>query len=1288
MKIFKYAFLSLFLWAFLSGMIYAGNGPARISLNWSGVDQLPLDTNIYQDIIKLDDAFYTDTLPGIPVFSYNAPSRVPLYKDRFEFSDKVFEPVSEAERALIDSAGYRQTEIQIHTTSQSSRKQHFSGFYFVPIRYNASSNSFEKLVSFTLNKTPEFDLQQSSGPVHDYPEKSVLAEGSWYRFCVEETGIHRLTYEDLEELGVNTSGLSRADISIFGIGGGMLPEATDAFRYSDLVENAIYVTGSSGGTFGSDDYILFYGKSPHQWDYDPQAGIFRHEVHLYSDQNCYFLTTDQGSGKRISSQQSVSASATHNVNKFQDFAYHQRDLTNLINSGRVWFGEVFDATLSRSFSFNFPDLDHTTQAHITTYLAARASAASSFTVAAGSGQMSAQIGSINPTNQTGNFARYSVDEMWFSPSQGNSLQVNITYNRPFAGARGWLNYIAVNVTRQLQFNGPQMGFRNTEVTGAGNVAQYTLGNAGNQVTIWDVTDRFNIRSQQASLNGSNLQFRLPADSLREFVAFDGSSFLTPELKGQVENQNLHGLEYADMIIVSPEDFLHEARRLADFRKDNDGISSLIVTPRQVYNEFSSGTVDITAIRNFMKMFYDRASHKGELPRYLLLFGNGTLDNRGILGYGGNFIPTFQTLSSFSPSNSYMTDDYFGLLSDGEGEGAVGLLDIGIGRMPVRSPEEAAVIVDKLIRYDKRFPGMEPGGDNMEYVGTIFNYADWRNMVVLVADDGDNNRHINDAENLSALMENMESPFNLEKIYLDAYEQVTLAGGTRYPDVNKAINKRVNKGALLINYIGHGGTQGLAHERVLTFEDIATWNNYYNMPVLMTATCEFSSFDQPDPENLSAGVRIFLKPDGGAAALFTTTRLAWASTNYVLNENFMEIAFSRDEDGERPRLGDLIRKSKVESHGSLDPFRIRNFVLLGDPSMRMAYPEYKVETESMTDSIRAFQEVTVSGFITDELGNPVDDYNGIIFPTVYDKKSNYQTFGHDAGSHPKEFAMHDAMLYKGKASVVNGEFTFSFMVPKDIAYNFGPGRISYYVDDGSIDGHGSFTGFKIGGTLDDYEPDNTGPEIDLYMNDTTFVSGGTTDENPILLAMLRDESGINITGRIGHDIVAYLNEDFSRPIVLNDFFQADLDTYNSGRVVYPFSNLEDGRHTISLRAWDLHNNPAQASIDFIVSSSGKLTLQELMNYPNPFNHETYFRFKHNHPFSELDVRIEIYDLQGRLVRSIKKQVNTPGFQSTPIRWDGSNQSGTPLGNGIYVYRLTVSTPDGLHSRQSEKLVIMR
>ncbi len=1288
MKVFKYAFLSFLIWTAFSGLAFSGNEAGRVSLSWGGVEQMPLDTNIYQDIIKLEDATYTDSLPGIPVFSYHAPSQVPLFKDRFEISDMVFEPVSEAERALIDSAGFRQTEIQIHTISQSSRKQHFSGFYFVPIRYNISSDSFEKLVGFTLEKTPEYDIKQGSGPVHDYPEKSVLADGSWYRFCVEETGVHRLTYEDLEELGVNTSGLSRADISIYGIGCGMLPEATDAFRYTDLVENAIYVSGSSGGTFTGDDYILFYGQSPHHWTYDPAAGIFRHEVHLYSDQNCYFLTTNQGSGKRISSQQNVSASATHNVNKFQDFAYHQRDLTNLINSGRVWYGEVFDATLSRNFSFDFPDLDHSTPAHITTYLAARASAASSFTVAAGNGQMTAQIGSINPTSQTGNFARFSVDTMWFFPSQGNNLQINITYNRPFAGARGWLNYIAVNATRQLRFNGPQMGFRNTEVTGAGNIAQYTLGNAGSQVTIWDVTERFNIRSQQANLNGSNLQFRLPADSLREFVAFDGSSFLTPELKGQVANQNLHGMEYADMIIVSPEEFIPEAHRLADFRKENDGISSLIVTSQQIYNEFSSGTVDITAIRNFLKMFYDRASHKGELPRYLLLFGNGTLDNRGVLGYEGNFIPTYQTLSSLSPSSSYMTDDYFGLLSNGEGEGAEGLLDIGIGRLPVRSVEEAGVIVDKLIRYDKRIPGMEPGGDNMQFVGTIFNYSDWRNKVVLVADDGDNNTHINDAEKLSDLMSIMESPFNLEKIYLDAYQQVSLAGGTRYPDVNEAINKRVNKGALLINYIGHGGTLGLAHERVVTFEDIATWENYYNMPVLMTATCEFSSFDQPDPENLSAGVRIFLKPDGGAAALFTTTRLAWASTNYVLNENFMEIAFSRDDDGQRPRLGDLIRKSKVESHGSLTPWRIRNFVLLGDPSMRMAYPEYKVETESMTDTIRAFQEVTVSGFVTDELGNPVSDYNGIIFPTVYDKKSNYQTLGQDSDSHPRDFSMHDAMLYKGKASVVNGAFTFSFMVPKDIAYNFGPGKISYYVDDGSIDGHGSFTGFKIGGTFDNHEPDNTGPKIDLFMNDTTFVSGGTTDENPILLALLRDESGINITGRIGHDIVAYLNEDFSRPIVLNDFFQADLDTYNSGRVVYPFSNLENGKHSLSLRAWDLHNNPAEASIDFIVSSSGELALQELMNYPNPFSQQTFFRFIHNHPFSELDVRIDIFDIQGKLVRSIKKQVNTPGFQSIPIQWDGTNQNGTPLGNGIYVYRLTVTTPDGLQSGQSEKLVIVR
>ena len=1261
---------------------------------WQSPQQFPINEDEYIQVLSFQGAAYSDSLAAVPVYTHRVESDVPHFSHQFALKNKVFEPLSAEEDSLMRESGFSQDSIRPETSRGSSRRQTFDLVQFYPFRYLETEDRFEKLVSFDLQQTLIYDPElRHHIPDDRYADHSVLAEGNWYRICVEETGIHRLGYEDLEALGMDPSSVQKADLSLFGNGSGMLPEANDVPFIDDLKENAIYLSGSDAGAFGPDDYLLFYGRSPDSWQLDTvliegaQTPVYRHRRHLYANQSCYFITTDQGEGKRISSQPSSSESATAEVNSFRDYQVHQRDLENLLSSGRVWFGEVFSSTSTQQFTFPFPELDQSSEAYVEAYLAARASVQSSFTLAAGNAQTNMFIQSINPSDYNGHYVRTVNDFMPFSPNKGDQVSVNLNYNRPGAGSRGYLNYLVVNADRQLSFSGGQMAFRQLDHVGQGEVVAYVLTNAPDQVSIWDVTDRFDIRVQESTINGSTQRFRLPGDSLREFVAFDGSHYLDPLLKGPVPNQDLHAMSPKDMIIVVPDTLLEEAQRLADFRQDHSGLSVGVVTTRQVYNEFSSGTTDITAIRNFMRMFYERAQRGASMPRYLLLFGNGTYDNKDIYGYGGNLIPTFQSYASLSHRTSYMTDDYFGLLSAHEGGGSEGLLDLGIGRLPVREKEEASVLVDKIIRYEERVPGMAPDADDLAYTGVISNYADWRNQVVFVADDGDNNRHFNDAETLTNQLAEDYPVYNVEKIYLDAYQQVTLAGGQRYPEVNRAINEAVNQGALMINYIGHGGVRGLAHQRVLTFEDIASWDNRYNMPVFMTATCEFSSFDQPDPEELSAGVRIVLKPEGGTPAMFTTTRLAWSGNNLTLNNNFMQTVFERDEVGDHHRMGDLIRIAKNLSGGASIPMQLRNFVLLGDPSMQMAYPEHRVVTEEMPDTLRAYQEATISGYVTDQLGNKLEDYNGVLYPTIYDKKEEFQTLGNNPGSQQAHFSMRNSILYKGKASIENGHFSFSFIVPRDIAYDYGRGKISYYMDDGHEDGHGHYDDFVIGGTLDDFVPDHEGPVIELYMNDTTFVSGDHTDENPILLALLHDESGINMAGGIGHDIVAFLN-DSNEPIRLTNYYEADLDTYQSGRVVYPFRNLEEGRHTLKLRAWDTHNNPSTERIDFVVAPGGTLVLEDLMNYPNPFSYETWFTFRHNQAFEELDVRIDIYDLQGQLVNTIKERVHSAGYRSEPIYWDGVSQSGRPLRNGIYLYRLTMETPDGKRSRQSDKLIIFR
>ncbi len=1262
----------------------------RYELEWGQPVLFPVNEDGYVEFLYFEDAVFGDSFPQVPMFSKRKHLQIPFFSYSFQLDQKEFIPVSEKEDSLLRQASFHQGEIELFQAIQSARKENHIVVRFYPFVYDTDLDEYTKLVSFELLAEQYYDPEITYASGMSYADNSVLSSGEWFRFCVEETGVYRLTYNDLQSLGMSPASLQKQNIRIYGNGGGTIPDANDIYVPRDLVENAIYVSGSSSGNFGSDDYILFYGMSPDIWVFDESDRLFRYEKHLYAAENCYFITADLGPGQRIAVQESLADEATHQVNSYRNKAVHQKNLRNLLASGRIWFGEVFDASPTIQFSFDMQHVIPNREAVVEAYVAARAPVPSNFNLQAEGRQKQIPIAAFNPSDHNTDFAHWNVDTLNFMTGTQSPITIGLSYNRPVSGSRGWLNYLIVNATSSLTFSTPQMTFRNIEHLAPGNILQYNLANAGNGITIWDVTDIHNVRAQQTTQSGSSLRFRVSGNSLREFIAFDGSDFLSANLYGQIPNQNLHAMPVKDMFIVVPEEFLDEAERLADFRRTHNDMSVGVVTTQEVYNEFSSGSPDAGAIRNFMKMFYDRAVSPAELPRYLLLFGNGTYDNKDIMGYGGNLIPTFQSTVSLAPRFTYITDDFFGLLDDHEGEEAVGIVDIGIGRLPARTPEEAATLVDKIIRYEKRIPGMAPGSVSPEYAGVISNYADWRNMVVFVADDGDNNTHFNHAEQLANSLIQNNPDYNVRKIYLDAYQQVTMAGGARYPEVNRTINESVNQGALMINYIGHGGPRGLAQQRILTFEDIATWNNKYNMPVFMTATCEFSSFDQPDPEELSAGVRILMKPEGGTAALFTTTRLAWSGHNLTLNRNFMNAVFPEPEKDDSPnKMGDFIRLAKQNSSsGETTPRQLRNFVFLGDPSMQMAYPKYSVVTENMPDTIRAFQNVEVSGYITDLNGNVVDNYNGILYPTIYDKKSVFQTLGNNPGSNPADFSMRQSVLYRGQVSVVDGNFSFSFMVPKDIAYSYGSGKISYYLDDGQIDGHGHFNDFIIGGTLEEFDPDDTGPDIRLFMNDTTFISGDHTHENPVLLALLSDESGINVTGSIGHDIIAFLNGNISDPIRLNNYFEADLDTYQSGRVTYPFYRLEEGRYILTMRAWDTHNNPSESSIEFVVSGMNQLILEHLMNYPNPFSQDTRFVFKHNQASSEMDIRIEIFDLQGQLVRTIEEKVFSAGFQSTPIVWDGTGNNGSLLGNGLYLYRVTMTTPEGKRTRQSEKLIIFR
>ncbi len=1189
-----------------------------------------------------------------------------------EVKNPVFDSTDISRFIRPDDATYIGGELEIATQKAQSRNQKGVHVSFLPLVRNEANAKIYRLISFELHI--HFQLLPSEPKMlkQDFVNQSVLSTGAWYKFSVSETGVHKITYNDLVKAGINPANINPSHIRLYGNGGGMLPEPNAEPRHDDLIENAIIVVGEENGTFNQQDYILFFGQSPHEWKYSPNSTTFEHRHNIYDDHNYYFLTTNRGMGKRIAIQPGTNLEKTVVVNSFSDYRLHQLNSKNLMESGRQWFGEEFEFVLTRNFSFSFPNRLLDSAIQVRANVAANSLQLSSFTfningTSTQTNVLNISSGSYPPV------ARAAFMSQSVISSQEN-VAVNITYNKSTSNSKGWLNYIWVSAQRQLTITGDQMPFRNLFSTGPDRISEFRIAGTNASHRVWDVTDPANVKQQETSLQGNETVYTLATDHLREFIVFDPSKAYAVDFVEKVANQNLHGAAVPDLLIVTHPLLLDEARRLATFHRDFSGLDTLVVTTFQIYNEFSSGKQDVSAIRDFARMLYNRSGNS-EKFRYLLLFGDASYDYKDRIAQNRNFVPVWTSPESLDPLWSYVTDDFFGFLDPHEGGPGANVLDIGIGRLPLGSPEEAAGMVDKIIHYASN---------------TQATMSDWRNILCFVADDQDNSLHFRDTERIANDIDTNFSAFNLSKIYLDAYKPVPVPGGTRYPDVNQAINRRVQQGALIVNFIGHGGVLGWTKERVLELADIRAWTNFDMMPVFITATCEFAYFD--DPSLRSAGELVLLNPNGGGIALFTTSRPTFASFNYPLNRRLLQFAFLR-ENGEYKRMGDIIMQAKQPSGTDSNA---RKFLLLGDPALRMAIPTYNVITTHVNeqeitlaaDTMRALSLITIKGEVNCLENNLMEDFNGIVTATVFDKEQKVVTLTNDTGDTLK-FRMQENIVYKGNASVINGRFSFSFIVPKDIAYAYGPAKISYYATDGLRDAHGKEQRIYIGGFNENAGIDNKGPEIELYMNDENFVSGGITNENPILFAIVSDENGINTTGiGIGHDITAVLNHETNKAHYLNDFYEADLDTYQSGSIRYPFFNLPDGRHHLSLKVWDIYNNPSEASIEFVVATSGQIALREVLNYPNPFRDRTNFIVEHNQAGASVEFEIYIYSIDGRLRKVLKEKIRPGGYRSEPLSWDGRGDDGQLLESGTYIYRVILRNQKTGVEELGNKLVIIR
>jgi hypothetical protein len=1112
-----------------------------------------------------------------------------------------------------------------------------------------------------------------------YKPSSVFAAGNWYKISVTTDGVYKLDLPFLSSLRISGT-IPSAQIRIFGNGGPMLPEANNQKRPDDLEEVAIMVVDGGDGVLNGSDYILFYGQGPDKWAKDSVNRRFIHRKNLFDDKTYYFLTIG-GNGKRVPSQ-TTSPNASSTITSFDERYFHELDTVNLLSSGKEWLGEEFSnapgKTLTRSFSLPFSDVVPGQAAIVSNVAARSVNVQSAFTVSVNN----QPVQQINvPQVGVGMYDLFAQQSQktdnLISPA---NLIIAFNYSPGSFNSQGWLNWFEFFCRRSLSMTSvKQLLFRDWNSVGTG-ATEFIVSNTDANAQVWDVTDPLNPVKMNSNVTGNQLRFTNDAQQLHEYVCFS-NNFLTPQGVGKIANQNLHASSEADFIIVSYPQFLQQAQRLAQFHQQQNNLKTIVVTTDQVFNEFSGGVPDPTAIRDFVKMYYDKyKANWNSSGKYLLLFGKASFDYKNRIAANTNLVPAYESASSFDPLSTYTSDDFFGFLDDDEDINASSSsqLDIGVGRVPAKNVDEAKNFVDKVLDYH-----------------AAASLGPWRNNLDFIADDEDQNLHLQDAETLTATASSTAPLFNQQKIYLDAFQQESGSAGGRYPQANAVINNNIYNGCLIWNYSGHGGPSRLAEEVVIDQSIVDKWSNQYRLPLFITASCDFAPYDHPITNSL--GENLLIRPKTGAIALMTTSRIVFAYSNRIINDNYLKFALQPDASGRYKTLGEAVMSAKNYTYQtSGDIINNRKFSLLGDPAMRLGFPEFSVKVNTVNghdiavqaDTLSATESVVIEGQVNGNNGVLQNSFKGTVYLSLFDKARTVTTLGNDAGSSPVGFKDQSSILFKGKASVENGKFSIQFKVPKDINYQYGKGKISLYAEDDTKGGSGYSTNVIIGSIASGANTDNLGPEIKAYLNDEKFVNGSITNSTPVLILNLFDSSGINtVSSGIGHDMIATLDNDNNTYYVLNNFYESDLDDFQKGSVRFQLPELKPGHHTLKIKVWDVMNNSNDYDLDFTVVENAELRVDHVLNYPNPFTTKTAFWFEHNHPGVDLYTKVEIFTVSGKLIKTIAQTINTAGNRSNDILWDGRDEYGNKIGRGVYIYRLRVATFDGKVADKWERLVIL-
>lgn len=1120
-----------------------------------------------------------------------------------------------------------------------------------------------------------FSLSVKAG--ERYTDNSVLSKGNWVKIQIEQDGIYKLTYSELKKMGFDDP----SKVAVYGYGGWPLEEDFTKPYVDDLPAVPV---------LKKDDYILFYGRGTTKWEAQIRNENFTHTNNPYSVYGYYFLT--DGAEVKVPEQIKYDRTTSERIETFDDYLLHEKELVSINLSGRRLF-EKLSQSVQTFNDFGNPETLGIVEGEI--YVDCRFVPLTTTSEAQGEITLSFAGNKLyngNTSLYSGTYTKGKDMELAkkYEYKAGDHLSVKLEYKRSQQPSTdGYVDYIRLNVKRQLKtYNEPYTFFRSFK--SRNHASRFVIEGANSACMVMDITDPANCKIIETELTGSTMSFTIPeSNSLREFVLIrtDRTDFPVPVSIGAVECRNLHGWSNKDMIIISPSTLRKEAERLKEAHETQDGLRVEVVTPEEIYNEFSSGTPDATAYRRFMKMLYDKAASKEDRPKYLLLFGDGAYDNRFVTESWSkmsdkereNFLLTFQSENSLD-EKSYVTDDYFGFLDDASNGKSVEScpVDIGIGRFPIRSVSDARKMVNKVIRYM-----------NNEELGI------WKSETCFVADDGgnadkDKNMHMEQADAAAKTVERQASDILAGRLFFDNYVK-DFSSSNPYEAVTSQMNKKLREGLSLINYTGHGNTTSWSDEKVLTQQIIDKFS-YSKLPLWITATCDFCRFDALAT---SAGESIFLNEKSGGIALYTTVRVAYADTNEIINRHFLESLFTQDANGQYPVLGDVVKETKRKHTGP----RNLNFTFIGDPAIKLNLPTYKIRISTIngkvvaldTPNFRAYDEVVVEGEILSQDNLSVDNFNGKLDVKVMDSKISITTRNNFRNESAFKYEDYKNLVYKGSTQVQNGKFSFSFYVPGNISYSGKTGKMILYASDSEqkIEAKGNFTNYKVQGTSDDPLDDHEGPEIvKLYLNDSTFVSGDKVNTTPFFYARLWDQTGVDITeGGVGHDVMLMIDNKPFTSYNLNSYYDNIFGRKGEGEVRFGIPQLSAGMHEAVFKVWDVMGNPTTYTFRFEVDESLKPFITNIVATPTPAKGNVEFHLTHNRPESQMKVGIMVYDIAGRLHWKHEETGSSELFKDYVIDWDLRNNSGSYVRPGVYIYRAAISTNNSKEATEAKKMIIL-